>query len=134
MSIFRRKKQTDAETESLKSFLDMIAPSIVKFETGYYICGNTFRCIWALREYPTSTDDLAILRHLGEKHGVTLHIYTRMATYGAFRFFNEFFRTSSSEMLFHLSHLWAVIAFVVGLSIYAETKARNRKGKKVKRK
>ena len=52
MSIFRRKKQTDAETESLKSFLDMIAPSIVKFETGYYICGNTFRCIWALREYP----------------------------------------------------------------------------------
>ena len=71
MSIFRRKKQTDAETESLKSFLDMIAPSIVKFETGYYICGNTFRCIWALREYPTSTDDLAILRHLGEKHGVT---------------------------------------------------------------
>ena len=69
MSIFRRKKQTDAETESLKSFLDMIAPSIVKFETGYYICGNTFRCIWALREYPTSTDDLAILRHLGEKHG-----------------------------------------------------------------
>ena len=80
MSIFRRKKQTDAEIESLKSFLDMIAPSIVKFETGYYICGNTFRCIWALREYPTSTDDLAILRHLGEKHGVTLHIYTRMVS------------------------------------------------------
>ena len=64
----------------MKSFLDMIAPSIVKFETGYYICGNTFRCIWALREYPTSTDDLAILRHLGEKHGVTLHIYTRMVS------------------------------------------------------
>ncbi len=57
-----------------------------------------------------------------------------MATYGAFRFFNEFFRTSSLEMLFHLSHLWAVIAFVVGLSIYAETKARNRKGKKVTKK
>lgn len=57
-----------------------------------------------------------------------------MASYGAFRFFNEFFRTSSSEMLFHLSHLWAAIAFVVGLSIYAETKARNRKGKKVIRK
>ena len=80
MSIFRRKKQTDAEIESLKSFLDMIAPSIVKFETGYYICGNTFRCVWALREYPTSTDDLAILRHLGEKHGVALHIYTRMVS------------------------------------------------------
>ena len=58
----------------------MVAPSIVKFETGHYICGNTFRCVWALREYPTSTDDLAILRHLGEKHGVTLHIYTRMVS------------------------------------------------------
>lgn len=58
----------------------MVAPSIMKFETGYYICGNTFRCVWALREYPTSTDDLAILRHLGEKHGVTLHIYTRLVS------------------------------------------------------
>ena len=80
MGLFKRKRKQDEETENLKAFLDMIAPSIVKFETGYYICGNTFRCIWALREYPTSTDDLAILRHLGEKHGVTLHIYTRMVS------------------------------------------------------
>ena len=57
-----------------------------------------------------------------------------MASYGAFRFIDEFFRTSSTGMLFHLSHVWAAIAFVVGLSIYAETKARNRKGKKVIRK
>lgn len=80
MGLFKRKRKPDEETENLKVFLDMIAPSIVKFETGYYICGNTFRCVWALREYPTSTDDLAILRHLGEKHGVTLHIYTRMVS------------------------------------------------------
>jgi len=80
VGLFKRKRKPDEETENLKVFLDMIAPSIVKFETGYYICGNTFRCIWALREYPTSTDDLAILRHLGEKHGVTLHIYTRMVS------------------------------------------------------
>ena len=80
MGLFKRKRKTDEETENLKAFLDMIAPSVVKFETGYCICGNTFRCIWALREYPTSTDDLAILRHLGEKHGVTLHIYTRMVS------------------------------------------------------
>ena len=80
MGLFKRKRKPDEETENLKAFLDMIAPSIVKFETGYYICGNTFRCVWALREYPTSTDDLAILRHLGEKHGVTLHIYTRMVS------------------------------------------------------
>ena len=80
VGLFKRKRKPDEETENLKAFLDMIAPSIVKFETGYYTCGNTFRCIWALREYPTSTDDLAILRHLGEKHGVTLHIYTRMVS------------------------------------------------------
>ena len=80
MGLFRKKQQPDAEAETLKAFLDMIAPSIVRFETGYFICGNTFRCVWALREYPTSTDDLAILRHLGEKHGVTLHIYTRMVS------------------------------------------------------
>ena len=80
MGLFKRKRKPDEETENLKAFLDMIAPSVVKFETGYYICGNTFRCVWALREYPTSTDDLAILRHLGEKHGVTLHIYTRMVS------------------------------------------------------
>ena len=47
MGLFKRKRKPDEETENLKVFLDMIAPSIVKFETGYYICGNTFRCIWA---------------------------------------------------------------------------------------
>ena len=46
----------------------------------HFICGNTYRCVWALREYPTSTDEQAILRHLGEKDGVTLRIYTRQVT------------------------------------------------------
>ncbi len=64
----------------VKSFLDMIAPSVIKFSTDHYICGNTFRCAWALREYPTKTDEHAILRHLGEKDGVTLRIYTRQVT------------------------------------------------------
>lgn len=79
----RGKKQkevlTDAEVR-LKRFLDMIAPSVIHFETDHYICGNTFRSVWALREYPTATDEQAILRHLGEKDGVTLRIYTRQVT------------------------------------------------------
>ncbi len=58
----------------------MIAPSVIKFFTDYFICGNTFRCVWALREYPTSTSEQAILRYLGEKDGVTLRIYTRPVT------------------------------------------------------
>lgn len=54
-----------------------------------------------------------------------------MASYGAFRFIDEFFRTSSTGMLFHLSHVWAAIAFAAGLSIYIEINARNHQRKKV---
>lgn len=79
-----KKRNTAAEndftTRPQKDFLDMIAPSVVKFYTDYFICGNTFRCVWALREYPTSTSEQAILRYLGEKDGVTLRIYTRHVT------------------------------------------------------
>ncbi|WP_026889873.1 VirB4 family type IV secretion system protein [Lacrimispora aerotolerans] len=64
----------------IQEFLDMIAPSVIKFNTDHFICGNTYRCVWALREYPTATDEQAILRHLGEKDGVTLHLYTRHVT------------------------------------------------------
>ena len=69
-----------AEEAKIKGFLDMIAPSVIHFYTDYYICGNTYRCVWALREYPTATDEQAILRYLGEKDGVTLRIYTRQVT------------------------------------------------------
>jgi len=77
-----RKTKADISTvePKIKDFLDMIAPGIVKFNTDYFICGNTYRCVWALREYPTATDEQAILRHLGEKDGVTLRIYTRQVT------------------------------------------------------
>lgn len=68
------------EDTKIKDFLDMIAPGIIKFNTDHFICGNTFRCVWVLREYPTATDEQAILRHLGEKDGVTLRIYTRQVT------------------------------------------------------
>lgn len=64
----------------IQEFLDMIAPSVVKFNADHFLCGNTYRCVWALREYPTATDEQAILRHLGEKDGVTLRIYTRHVT------------------------------------------------------
>jgi hypothetical protein len=37
----------------VQEFLDMISPSVIKFNTDHFICGNTFRCVWALREYPT---------------------------------------------------------------------------------
>lgn len=77
-----RKKQIKNVEENIRiqSFLDMISPSVIKFNTDHFICGNTYRCCWALREYPTSTNEQAILRHLGEKDGITLKIYTRHVT------------------------------------------------------
>ncbi len=77
MSKIRKKEKQEIEGTKIKDFLDMISPSIIKFNTDYFICGNTYRCVWALREYPTSTSEQSILRHLGEKDNVTLRIYTR---------------------------------------------------------
>ena len=78
---FRKKTLTPQET-FIRSFLDCIAPGVVKFEVDHYIFGNTYRCVWALREYPASTESQAILRHLGEKSGVTLRVYCRQVSPG----------------------------------------------------
>ena len=88
MRISRTKKnkidlpRTDAEKEQvrIKEFLDMCSPSVLKFYPDYYICGGTYRSVWAIREYPTDTDEQAILRHLGDRSGITLRIYTRHVT------------------------------------------------------
>lgn len=77
-----KKKEIIENPEEIQTldFLDMIAPSVCKFYSEYFLCGNTYRCVWALREYPTSTEDQALLRYLGEKDGVTLRIYTRIVS------------------------------------------------------
>ena len=77
----RKKKKAAAKPEvsQPKDFLDMIAPAAVKFNTDSYL-GGAYHCTLALRGYPTSTEELALLRHLGEKSGVTLRIYTRQVT------------------------------------------------------
>ena len=61
-----------------KTFLDMIAPGVMKFNPDVYIRDNLYCCVWALKEYPAATEDQAILRHLGEKCGVKIRIYTRI--------------------------------------------------------
>ncbi|MEW5953485.1 MAG: hypothetical protein AB1815_07055 [Bacillota bacterium] len=40
----------EQEDVCIQEFLDMISPSVIKFFTDYFICGNTYRCVWALRE------------------------------------------------------------------------------------
>lgn len=74
------KKEISPQEAFIRSFLDCIAPGVVKFEVDHYIFGNTYRCVWALREYPASTESQAILRHLGEKSSVTLRIYCRQVS------------------------------------------------------
>ncbi len=76
------KKEISPQEAFIRSFLDCIAPGVVKFEVDHYIFGNTYRCVWALREYPASTEAQAILRHLGEKSGVTLRLYCRQVSPG----------------------------------------------------
>ena len=80
----KKKKGVQAKTEAPetrpKDFLDLVAPAAVKFDTDHYICGSMYRCTLALRSYPTTTEELALLRHLGEKSGVTLTIYTRQVS------------------------------------------------------
>ena len=70
----------DEEKGRVKDFLDMIAPGIVEFKPDWYICGNTYRCVWAIREYPTATQEQAILRNIGEMEGVTLKAECRQVT------------------------------------------------------
>ena len=77
-----RKKALAPREVFIRTYLDSIAPGVVKFEVDHYIFGNTYRCAWALREYPASTESQAFLRHLGEKSGVTLRIYCRQVSPG----------------------------------------------------
>lgn len=58
----KKKMETQSQGEAkLKGFLDMIAPSVIQFYTDHYICGNIYRSVWTLREYPTATGEQAIL-------------------------------------------------------------------------
>ena len=50
-----------------------------------------------------------------------------MLAYGAFRAVVECFRVSDAQTLFHISHIWAFLAFGLGLSIYIEQTKRMKK-------
>ena len=67
-----------AEEIRTKDFFDMILPGTVKFLSDRYILGDSYRCVWAIREYPPSTEEQAVLSRLADKSGVTLRIYHRL--------------------------------------------------------
>ena len=74
------KKARPVPEPQPKDFLDMIAPAAVKFNTDHFILGNAYHCVMALRNYPTTTEELALLGHLGERSGVNLTISLRRVT------------------------------------------------------
>ena len=61
-----------------KDFFDCILPGTVRFLSDHYIVGDSYRCVWAIREYPPSTEEQAILSQLADRNGVTLRIYHRL--------------------------------------------------------
>lgn len=80
--MFKRKPKvlTPAQHEEIrtKDFLDCILPSTIKFMSDHYIVGDSYRCVWVIREYPPSTEEQAILAQLADRSGVTLRIYHRL--------------------------------------------------------
>ena len=76
----RVKKQAAVDTEEIrtKDFFDCVAPGVVKFFADSYLIGDSYRSTWAVKEYPPSTEEQAILSQLAERNGVTLRIYHRL--------------------------------------------------------
>lgn len=52
----KQHKQTmgPSAADDTKTFLDMLLPSAIRFYPGYFICGNTYRAVWAIRDYPAN--------------------------------------------------------------------------------
>lgn len=74
----RRQTQERLEMISVKDFFDRMLPGNIKFYTDHYICGNYYKSVWAVTEYPPNTEETALLAHLADRSGVTLRIYNRL--------------------------------------------------------
>ena len=76
----KQKVQTQEEQEKIrtKDFFDCILPGVIKFMSDYYICGNSYKCVWVVKGYPPSTDAQALLSQLSDKAGVTLRLFHRL--------------------------------------------------------
>ncbi len=75
------KKQISPEKQELirtKDYFDCIAPGVIRFFVDHYIVGDSYRCAWAVREYPPSTEEQAVLARIADRNGVTVRIYHRL--------------------------------------------------------
>ena len=62
-----------------KDFLDLIAPAAVKFNTDSYVLAGCTAVSWP-SGHPAVTEELALLSHICNRAGVTLHLYARQVT------------------------------------------------------
>ena len=76
----KKKKKMPERVQRPKDFLDMIAPAAVKFNTDHFILGSRYHTAMALKSYPPMTDELALLRGLGDMGGVDLRLTARQVT------------------------------------------------------
>ena len=76
----KKKKKMPEQVQRPKDFLDMIAPAAVKFNTDHFILGSRYHTAMALKSYPPMTDELALLRGLGDMGGVNLRLTARQVT------------------------------------------------------
>ena len=76
----KKKKKMPEQTPRPKDFLDMIAPAAIKFNTDHFILGSRYHTAMTLKSYPPMTDELALLRGLGDMGGVNLRLTARQVT------------------------------------------------------
>lgn len=80
--LFKKKniELTEEEKEEIriKDFFDRILPSTIKFNTDHYIIGDSYRCVWAVKEYPPTTEELALFSTLADRNNVSLRLYSRL--------------------------------------------------------
>lgn len=76
----KKKKKMPEQAPRPKDFLDMIAPAAIKFNTDHFILGSRYHTAMALKSYPPMTDELALLRGLGDMGGVDLRLTARQVT------------------------------------------------------
>ena len=77
---FKKRAMTPEQAEEIRiqEFFDRVVPGTVRFFTDHFICGNSYKCVWAVREWPPTTEEQAILAHLADRSSVTLRIYNRL--------------------------------------------------------
>ena len=85
---------------------------------GIVIGSNGFK--WPAREIDLAIHALFLIFAIpwivkDKSRGMAYPLY--MTVYGLFRFINEWFRKSSSESIFHIGHVWAIISFILGITI-----------------